>query len=50
MVKVYESQAGLYLGCPEPFCGWMSTPINLAPGEADLEAILRDAQDDPDAE
>lgn len=41
MVEVYESQAGLYLGCPEPACLWMSEQINLAPGESDLETALR---------
>lgn len=49
MLRVYEPAAGLYLGCDEPWCGWMSVPIDLAPGERDLEDVLRDAQEDPGA-
>ena len=53
MVQVYESGAGLYLGCPEVGCSWMSTPIDLEPGGGDIEAILREVermeQNDPDA-
>lgn len=50
MLRVYEpSGAGLYLGCDEPWCGWMSEPTDLAPGEGDLEDVLRDAQEDPGA-
>lgn len=53
MVAVYEADAGLYLGCPEVGCSWMSDPIDLEPGVGDIEAILRDIermeQNDPDA-
>lgn len=53
MVAVYEAAAGLYLGCAEVGCAWMSTPINLDPEPGDLEPILREIermeQDDPDA-
>lgn len=49
MLSVYEPSAGLYLGCDEPGCLWMNQPANLSPGEVDLEAVLRDAQSDPDA-
>lgn len=54
MVQVYEAGAGLYLGCPEAACSWMSTPIDLEPGDGDIEIILREIermeQDDPSAE
>lgn len=50
MLSVYEPPgAGLYLGCDEVGCGWMSVPIDLTPGESDLEDVLRDAQEDPGA-
>lgn len=49
LVAVYEPPHGsLYLGCGEPGCLWMSQPINLSPGEVDLEVVLRDAEHDPD--
>jgi len=37
MVQVYEAGAGLYLGWPEVACSWMSTPIDLEPGDGDIE-------------
>lgn len=48
VVSVYEPPAGLYLGCDEPGCGWMSEPANLSPHAVDLEVVLRDARNDPD--
>lgn len=54
MVSVYEAAAGLYLGCPEVGCAWMTKPINLEPGDGDIEPILREIermeQNDPDAD
>lgn len=50
MLRIFEAEAGAYIGCDEPGCEWMSEPINLAPGESDLEVILRDSEIDPGTE
>lgn len=47
LLRAFEAQARLYLGCDEPGCLWMNRPINLSLGEVDLEVVLRDAQSDP---
>lgn len=52
LLQVFQSDAGLYLGCDEPFCGWMSEPIDLAPGEvvAVVDAVVDETRSTRDAE
>lgn len=35
MLEVYEADAGIYLGCPELLCGWMSAHARFDNDEGD---------------
>lgn len=52
LLSVFESEAGLYLGCTDE-CLWASEPIGAVGDPIDLEPILREidrqTQNDPDA-